>query len=229
MARTRAAVLAGALRGVERYGTKRTTMGEVATLGGVAKATVYNHFRAKNDVYAALVESEVRSLGQECVERASSSADRDPLAAALEHAATRLSDSRALRRLTTEEPQVAAQLTTSAATPAWDAARDAVVAVLEAAGRDSDPAAVDVVLRWVVSHVTSPGGRDVTARGAGVLARALPPSDGQPVPAGTAAERGTPPAADLADVVAAPEPVQERASDAGEQPAPVPSGLGWPG
>lgn len=252
MARTRAAVLAGALRGVEKYGTKRTTMGDIATLGGVAKATVYNHFRAKTDVYAALVESEVRALGEECVERAEAPGDRDPLAVALEHAAASLSESRALRRLATEEPQVAARLTTLDDGAASTAARDAALGVLAAAGRDADPLAAETVLRWLVSHVTWPASRDAARAGADAIAAAPPPSGEPsrpappPEPAAVVAEPE-----DTPEPVAPPEPVAEPGPaatpepaappepqrrpdvavqrDLGAQPAAVGSGLGWPG
>ena len=59
MGRARAGVLDGALRSVVKQGTRATTMSGIATLGGVAKATVYNHFRTKDEVWAALVADEV--------------------------------------------------------------------------------------------------------------------------------------------------------------------------
>src|SRR3954447_15000654 len=54
MDRTRAALLAGAARAVAASGTK-ITMAQVATAAGVAKATLYNHFRTREAVLAALV------------------------------------------------------------------------------------------------------------------------------------------------------------------------------
>ena len=49
MSRTRAALLAGAAAAVEASGTK-ITMAQVATAAGVAKATLYNHFRTREAV-----------------------------------------------------------------------------------------------------------------------------------------------------------------------------------
>jgi len=37
-------------------------MNDIAAQAGVAKATLYNHFRTKDDVWSALVEAEVRAL-----------------------------------------------------------------------------------------------------------------------------------------------------------------------
>jgi AcrR family transcriptional regulator len=66
MARTRAGLLDGARRAVGARGTRRTTMNDIAAQAGVAKATLYNHFRTKDDVWSALVEAEVRALAAEC-------------------------------------------------------------------------------------------------------------------------------------------------------------------
>ena len=59
---TRAGILSGAASCVARYGTRKTTMGDIAREGGVAKATLYNHFRTKDDVLAALLASQVDEL-----------------------------------------------------------------------------------------------------------------------------------------------------------------------
>src|SRR5947209_6872486 len=61
MSRTRTALLGGAARAVEVSGTK-ITMAQVAAAGGVAKATLYNHFRTRGAVLAALVEHEVDTV-----------------------------------------------------------------------------------------------------------------------------------------------------------------------
>ncbi|MDX6225062.1 MAG: TetR/AcrR family transcriptional regulator, partial [Frankiales bacterium] len=55
MLRTRAAILDGAERCIERDGIRRTTMSDVSGEAKVAKATLYNHFRTKDDVMSALV------------------------------------------------------------------------------------------------------------------------------------------------------------------------------
>src|SRR5204863_3827131 len=67
MGRTRVAVLDGASRAVEKHGARKTTMADIANLAGIAKGTLYNHFRTKDAVYAAALDGAVRSLGEECV------------------------------------------------------------------------------------------------------------------------------------------------------------------
>ena len=86
MARTRAALLEAAGECLSRYGIRKTTMVDVAARSKVAKATLYNHFRTKDDVWAALIEHEIAALADECVVVARS----EGVAAALERAADRL-------------------------------------------------------------------------------------------------------------------------------------------
>jgi AcrR family transcriptional regulator len=102
MARTRTGLLDGALRAVAARGTRRTTMNDIATHAGLAKATLYNHFRTKDDVWAALVAVEVAQLAEECADR--------PLADALAHAATRIGTHPALRTIARDEPAVLSRL-----------------------------------------------------------------------------------------------------------------------
>jgi AcrR family transcriptional regulator len=147
MARTRVGVLDAAARVVAERGTRRTSMTDIAAAAGVAKGTLYNHFRTKDEVWTALAESEVVRLADEC---------RDlPLPAALEHAASRIATHPAVRRLADDEPPVLAALAQPSPSAAgWVAARDAVEAALARAG--ADVGAADLVLRWLASHLTAP-------------------------------------------------------------------------
>mgnify|MGYP000273468844 CR=1 FL=1 len=86
MGRTRTALLQAAAGCVTARGARATTMGQLAREGGVAKATLYNHFRTKDEVLAALVDSRVAALGEVCL----SVAGDGGLAAALERAAAGL-------------------------------------------------------------------------------------------------------------------------------------------
>jgi AcrR family transcriptional regulator len=169
MGRTRAAVIDGAQRAVEKHGSRKATMADVASLAGVAKATLYNHFRTKRDVYAATIEAEVAALGAECAQVA-----RDEgLAPALARAAERLGTHPAVRRVAADEPAVLAGLQTPTADPAWVVVRDAVKATL-AAGRASTGAAeVESTLRWLVSFLGAPGGSEEIQTGARMVAAGL--------------------------------------------------------
>ena len=157
MSRTRAAILDAAADCVARSGVRRTTMGDLAAAGGVAKATLYNHFRTKEDVLAAVVEARVAALRAECEQL--SPVD------ALTHAATTLSQLPALRRVAADEPALLVPLLTPGEGRGWDAAREAVSAVMGTSG-----AHVDVVLRWLLSHAVAPGEPDAVRESARVLA-----------------------------------------------------------
>jgi AcrR family transcriptional regulator len=167
MGRTRAAVLDGAARAIEKHGSRRATMSDIASFAGVAKGTLYNHFRTKDAVYSAALEAGIRSLAEECVVVAV-----DDLADALALAAERLSTVPALRRIATDEPAVLAVLTSIGDGREWDGVRESVRATLAAAGRDATAPAVDVVLRWLVSYVGNPG-RDVETQSQ-LVASAVP-------------------------------------------------------
>jgi len=163
MARTRAGLLDGARRAVGARGTRRTTMNDIAAQAGVAKATLYNHFRTKDDVWSALVEAEVRALAAECAQL--------ELVDALAHAARRLSDHPVLRQVAETEPVALAGLLTRKPTaPGWRAAEEAVRARLAADGLAGD----DLVLRWLASHLAAPATPPAIRTAAESLARGLP-------------------------------------------------------
>lgn len=205
MARTRAALLQSAADCLERYGVRRTTMVDVAARSGVAKATLYNHFRTKDDLLVALVESAVADLVANGVRTAAS----DGPAAALAEAATALAGSGPLRRTASEEPALLAPLLVPGEGRGWRSARDGVGAVLAAGRVEPVPADVELVLRWLVSHLTWPATREQAASGAGLLVQGL----GRPRVAGPAPESAP----------AAPASSVRRPAAAGG------AGVGWPG
>jgi AcrR family transcriptional regulator len=169
MARTRAAVLDGAARAVEKHGARKATMADIASLAGIAKGTLYNHFRAKEAVYAAALDAGIRSLAAECV-----SAAGDDLGEALALAADRIGTHPAIRRIANDEPVVLASLVTPTDMPLWGLARSSVRDVLVAAGVATSSAAIDMVVRWLISFVVSPAAEPVVQ--ANLVASALLPA-----------------------------------------------------
>ena len=152
MGRTRAALLAATAECVARYGIRKTTMVDVASKSRVAKATLYNHFRTKDDVLAALVEQQVAELVEVCTSTASSAG----LTAALVLAADRVGAHPSLRKAAADEPALLAPLMVPGSGRGWTAARAGVKAVLDAAGAPAEAARVELVLRWVASQVLWP-------------------------------------------------------------------------
>ena len=148
MSRARAGVLRGALRGITEHGTRATTMSSIAVLGGVAKATVYNHFRTKDDVFAALVEDELDRT-------AAVAAEAPDLIGALSAVADRLAEHPARTTLADAEPEVLARLV--AAAPEDPGVRLRVEKVLGGLGVAAGPARVDLLVRLLSGYLLAPG------------------------------------------------------------------------
>lgn len=55
-----------ALRRFARYGFKRTSMDDIAREAGLAKATLYLHFRGKDDVFRAMLALTARRVESRC-------------------------------------------------------------------------------------------------------------------------------------------------------------------
>jgi len=172
MNRTRAALLTGAARAVEVSGTK-ITMAQVAAAAGVAKATLYNHFRTREAVLAALVVHQVDAIIDDQAGKV--------LGVALIDAATAISTHAVRRGLVQVEPAVLAavgRVDDSAA--GWQHARVAVAAALAAESRDG----VDIVLRWLASFLLTEAEPESIACDVAVLLAGLPvidtPADAQP-------------------------------------------------
>ena len=173
MQRTRTAILDAALDCLATQGVRRTTMTDLALAGGVAKATLYNHFRTKDDVLAALVDAQVAALADAC----RVVAQEVGLAAALEHAADHLAGLSALRRVADEEPALLAALAAPGDGRGWQSARAAVASVLAAGGAPAGDAEVELVLRWALSQLHWPAGpatAGLLAAGLGESARPAP-------------------------------------------------------
>ena len=169
MGRTRTAALDGARRVLAEHGLRKATMGDVAVRGGLAKATLYNHFRTKDDLVAGLIHDEVTELGADC---------RDLAAADLTVALTRAVDAIAtdpvLVGLRSVEPAALLPALAPGDGDSWDLIRSEVALMLDAGGRSQAPEQVDLVCRWLGSHVIEPGSQDSRAAQARLVAGSLP-------------------------------------------------------
>jgi AcrR family transcriptional regulator len=186
MGRTRSALLSATAECVARFGIRKTTMVDVASKSGVAKATLYNHFRTKEDVLAAMVEQHVADLVGACVATAAT----EGLVAALEQAAAAFASSRPLRKAAETEQHLLAPLAVPSQGRGWEAARDGVAAVLTAGRAPSSPAEVELVLRWCTSQLLWPvtdAHAAALALADGLLAVAAPAAPPTPATASTAA------------------------------------------
>lgn len=210
MARTRAAVLAGARRCVLTAGTRRTTMVDIAATSGVAKATLYNHFRTKGEVLAALADSEVAIALADTGELVAGA----DLETALVRLLERAGEHPVVRRLAETEPAVLAAIVLPGpvAAPTWARARLGLGELL-----GDHPAAVEPLLRLLVSQLLWPSPRDEASSVVGLLLRGTQPA--APTAVGALAE----PAAETV----ATAPVSAPGGLAGGERSTVP-GLGYP-
>jgi AcrR family transcriptional regulator len=162
MNRTREALLNGAARAVSVSGTK-ITMAQVAAAAGVAKATLYNHFRTREAVLAALLPHQVQALIDEQAGK--------PLDTALADAALAIANHPVRQGLLHVEPGVLAALARIDDSAAgWQLARAAVAAALAA----EDRGGADLVLRWLVSFLFTDADQESVSRDVTVLLAGLP-------------------------------------------------------
>ncbi len=180
MARTRAGLLDGALSVVERDGLHRVTMSAVANRSGVAKATLYNHFRTKEDVLRALVEREIGLMADDADQAAAkvraAGADATAAAAAgLARAAGIASEHVAGRRVAVDDPGALAPLLRTDAGPGWTLARSRLRGLL---GVAADDPLVRLAAGWLVGQLFDPADAQEQAATATVLARAAGPVRG---------------------------------------------------
>jgi AcrR family transcriptional regulator len=159
MGRTRAGLLAGAGRAFAEQGLRRSTMQSIAAAAGVAKATLYNHFRTKDEVAQALLGAEL--------ERLTTLAAALPPDQALAGLSDELGAHPVLRRLAETEPEVLTGLL------AVGAERWTELTELLATALRTDADSADLAGRWLLGVVLQPGRSTTRHRHAERLAALL--------------------------------------------------------
>ena len=169
MGRSRAAALDGARRVFAENGIRKASMADVAVRGGLAKATLYNHFRTKSELVAGLVLDDVADLAQDCVDLA-----KDDAAVALTRAADAVATNPVVVGLRTVEPNALLAAATVSDGQVWTEIRRHVGRLLDTADVSSAPENVDLVCRWLVSFLTAPGSSANRAEQARLISAAFP-------------------------------------------------------
>jgi AcrR family transcriptional regulator len=160
MGRTRVGLLAGAARSFAEHGPRRSTMQSIATAAGVAKATLYNHFRTKDEISAALLATEL--------DRLTALAEGLPLDQALAVLSDELGAHPVLRRLAETEPEVLTGLLGMGA-ERWTELTGRLARALRV-----DHDAAELAARWLLGVVLQPGRSTTRHRHAARLAAVLP-------------------------------------------------------
>jgi AcrR family transcriptional regulator len=168
MGRTRDGLLDGALACIQRDGVRRTTMAGIAVRSGVAKATLYNHFRTKPELLRALVSREVDRIAElaGAARRAGSAADALDLAAA-EVAAVA---GGVAQRLAVSEATAVVPLLAPGVGEGWTTARQRAAEVL---AQPADGPLVDLVLRWLAGQLIAPAAPSVRRASAELIEAGL--------------------------------------------------------
>jgi AcrR family transcriptional regulator len=159
MNRTRAGLLAGAARAFADQGLRGSTMQSIAAAAGVAKATLYNHFRTKDDVARVLLAAEL--------DRLAALAGALPRDQALGALSDELGAHPVLRRLADTEPEVLCGLL-AVRPETWTELTGRLAAALRVEGDSAEIAG-----RWLLGVVLQPGRTTTRRRHAAQLATLL--------------------------------------------------------
>jgi len=142
--RTRTALIDGARIVLSEVGVREANMITIADRSRVARATLYNHFRDKEEILHALLDSEIARMS----ELAKSASHRTE---ALYLLSRDIFDNSALRKVAELEPHLIARMVTISESEKWSEVRKTLQAVLYCS-RESG----ELVLRWLLSQFFSP-------------------------------------------------------------------------
>ncbi len=162
MNRTRSGLIDGAARAFADHGLRRATMQSIAVAAGVSKATLYNHFRTKDEVARALLAAELDRLFAAAAEL--------PPAQALAALADECAGHRVVRRLAETEPQLLAGLL------GVDGDRWTELTGRLAAALTVDEESAELAARWLLGVVLQPGRSGPRHRAAARIAGLLSPA-----------------------------------------------------
>ena len=140
--RTESAVLSATKELIAERGLSSISMIEIAERSQVSRATLYNHYRDKDAVVSALIDSEVDRL----VEIASSGTPAD----CLEKLAIAISTDVALAAMRTFDPQALSTLLIHGEDPRYLRLAQAVHALTKR------PEATGIAMRWLIAQALQP-------------------------------------------------------------------------
>jgi AcrR family transcriptional regulator len=159
MSRTRRGLLDGAARAFAEQGLRAATMQSIARAAGVSKATLYNHFRTKDEVARVLLAAEL--------DRLTAAAAALPTAEGLAVLADELGGHPVLRRLRETDPEVLLALL-AAGPETW-----ARLVGRLAGAVGTDVGGAELAARWLLGVALQPGRSTTRHRHAARLAEVL--------------------------------------------------------
>jgi AcrR family transcriptional regulator len=157
--RSRIAILAGAKKVIAESGNYESNMLDIAARAQVSRATVYNHFADKEEMMAALLESEIERLHQIAL----NSVSKEAVLFALSR---EISSDPALATMVRTDPTDIAKFVTLGIHPLWSKVAQGLHEVFGAI-------AAPMVLRWLLGQVASPLSESESRKQAAILAYAI--------------------------------------------------------
>lgn len=142
--KTRNALVTTALALISEKGLSQTNMIEIADRARVSRASLYNHFRDKNEVFLAVVEMEVERIIQLSL-REREVVDR------LAIVSRELSNHKALAMAVEKDPGMIATLLARHDGALWSRIYQGLASVVS-----SDSAGTALVLRWLIGQIFIP-------------------------------------------------------------------------
>lgn len=159
MERTRSGIVAGARAAIVRDGVRRLSMARVADLGGIAKATVYNHVRSKPQLLGLVAHDLLDRVVAAALDAAPPGghlAFSESLVAAGRTAAR----DDVVRAVADKEPVVVGKLLRVIDTEVWDPVRDAISVLAVRHDVVLTPDQSDLIVRWLITLAVAPGDVD---------------------------------------------------------------------
>jgi AcrR family transcriptional regulator len=141
--RTQSAILEGAKNLIATVGLTKMSMIEIADTSQVSRATLYNHYRDKESVLAALCDSEIRRL----VATAQSASNPT---SALEALSLAVSSDPALAHMRTNDSAPLARVLSATTNPLWIQFNDALAIIL------NSQILADLAMRWLIGQALQP-------------------------------------------------------------------------
>ncbi len=141
--RTQSAILSGTKNLIATVGLAKMSMIEIADTSEVSRATLYNHYRDKDSVIAALCESECTRLIA-IAQSAPNATD------ALELLSIQISTDAALAHMREHDPAPLTLALAATNSPLWASIADAIAVIT------GSQVLADCALRWLVGQVLQP-------------------------------------------------------------------------
>lgn len=142
--RTRGAIMAAARNLLGESGVAGTNMIEIADRAEVSRASLYNHFRDKHEVFVALVETEIDRIATIALVAPSR-------AQALYAISREISEHDGLRTAIERDGELMAAALTARDHRVWEEIYSQLARIFA-----TDVVGVGLVLRWLLGQVTAP-------------------------------------------------------------------------